>query len=95
MRTLLFFLVLVSGCGTLLEAPLPDAGRPCNQDSDCVPNGCCGEATSAIHVSDAPNCSTVRCTTMCPVNQIRCGCGLPLCRDSRCTVAVAVDPRCG
>jgi len=29
---------------------------------------------------------------MCPVMQISCGCGVPICRDSRCSVAVASGP---
>lgn len=94
MRWRLLLSVWLAGCGTLIETPLPDAGRACTQDSDCVPNGCCGEGTSAIHVLDAPDCTTVRCSGMCPLDQLRCGCGLPLCRDARCAVAVAVDPRC-
>ena len=88
-------LLLLCGCGSFLDEPLPDAGgRACVQPSDCVPNGCCGQGTAAVHVLDGPNCSQVQCTGTCPASQVRCGCGVPVCRDSRCTVAVATDPSC-
>jgi uncharacterized protein YceK len=94
-RWLALWVVVLGGCGSVIDPPAPDAGRACTVDADCVPNGCCGEGTSAIHVLDGPDCSMVRCNGMCPVTQIRCGCGLPVCRDSRCVVAVSVDPQCG
>ncbi|MFZ5440159.1 MAG: hypothetical protein ACOZQL_09135 [Myxococcota bacterium] len=94
-RALALLLSFASGCGEVLEPPAPDAGRPCTADSECVPNGCCGEGTAATHVLDAPSCSTVMCPGQCPEAQVRCGCGLPVCRDARCTVAVSVEPRCG
>ena len=88
-------LLAVAGCGELLlEPPVPTPGRACTQDSDCVPNGCCGEARAAVHRDDAPDCSTVRCSGMCPSAQTSCGCGVPICRDSRCSVAVATGPGC-
>ncbi len=87
--------LLLGGCGAFFEEPLPDAGgRACVQDSECVPNDCCGQGTAAVHVSDGPSCAQVSCTGTCPLAQVRCGCGVPLCRDSRCTVAVATDPSC-
>lgn len=94
MRVLIAALLL-AGCGAIIdEPPPPDPGRPCTQDTDCVPNGCCGMAGSAIHQADAPDCSTVQCSGMCPVTQTNCGCGVPICRDSRCSVAVATGPGC-
>jgi hypothetical protein len=86
--------LLVSGCGSFIDPPLADAGRACTGDSECVPNGCCGEATSVIHALDGPDCRAAGCSAMCPLEQVRCGCGLPVCRDARCVIAVAVDPRC-
>jgi hypothetical protein len=94
MRVLWAYVVL-TGCGELADLPSPDAGRPCVQDVDCVPNGCCGEAISVTHRLDAPDCSATMCSGMCLKDQVRCGCGLPLCRDSRCVMAQAVDPKCG
>lgn len=95
MRRWALALVLgVVGCGEVIEPPAPDAGRACTGDGECVPNGCCGEGTGAIHVMDAPSCGT-SCTTGCPLDEVRCGCGLPVCRDARCVVAVSVEPRCG
>ncbi|MEW5738567.1 MAG: hypothetical protein AB1938_06550 [Myxococcota bacterium] len=84
---------VATGCGTV-DSPQPDGGRVCYLDSDCVPDGCCGQGTGAIHVLDGPDCSTVRCDGQCPPEQVRCGCGLPVCRESRCTVAVSTEPRC-
>lgn len=81
------------GCGSIIDLP-PDTSRPCAADADCVPNGCCGEGSGAIHTLDAPDCTAVRCSGMCPLAQVRCGCGLPVCRDSRCSVAVSTEPGC-
>ena len=95
MRTVLFSLLLLAGCGEFVDfTPPPMQGRSCSADSDCVPNGCCGEATTAIHSLDAPQCSGVSCTGQCPAMQLRCGCGVPICRDARCSVAVASGPGC-
>lgn len=96
MKARLAGLLLLCGCGSFLpEPPVPDAGRACVQDSECVPNGCCGQGTAAVQVMDAPtSCAQLTCSGMCPVAQVRCGCGVPVCRDSRCTVAVATDPAC-
>ena len=96
MRARLVVLSLLWGCGSFFpEPPVADAGRACVQDSECVPNGCCGQGTAAVHELDAPtSCGQLTCSGMCPQAQVRCGCGLPVCRDSRCTVAVATDPSC-
>ena len=87
-------MLLWAGCGEFLDLPPPNPGRACTQDSDCVPNGCCGMGTAAIHRADAQACTQAVCSGMCPENQVSCGCGVPICRDSRCTVAVATGPGC-
>lgn len=95
MRALLAAAALaLCGCGAIIDFPLPDAGRACTTDSECVPDGCCGQGTGAIHVQDGPACSGVSCSGACPPEQVRCGCGLPVCRDAHCAVAVATDPGC-
>jgi hypothetical protein len=86
-------LAFAAGCGAI-DPGNPDGGRVCYLDTDCVPDGCCGQGTGAIHVLDGPDCSMVRCDGQCPLEQVRCGCGLPVCRDSRCQVAVSTEPRC-
>jgi hypothetical protein len=96
MRTrwaLLAVVALVAGCGTVDSSPT-DAGRVCYLDSDCVPDDCCGLGRGAVHVLDGPDCATVRCDGACPREQVACGCGLPVCRGSRCAVAVSTEPRC-
>lgn len=85
----------MAGCGADFSAPSSSGGGPvCFQDSDCVPNGCCGRATDAVHVSEAPDCSQVQCDGQCPVDQVNCGCGIPVCSNSHCTVAVTTGPNC-
>ncbi|MGV3622294.1 MAG: hypothetical protein ACO1OB_15865 [Archangium sp.] len=100
MRALVIAVALsFTGCGFLLGGEpgggggLP-GGRACASNEDCVPSDCCGEGSGVVHVMDAPSCSGRTCTSNCPQNQTDCGCGVPICRDSRCTVAVATDPMC-
>lgn len=98
MRALVIAVALsFTGCGFLLGEPgggsgMP-SGRACASDDDCVPSDCCGEGSGVVHVMDAPRCPG-QCNTTCPRGQTDCGCGVPICRDSRCTVAVATDPMC-
>lgn len=78
------------GCDVVEEAEPPPPGvsdRICYRESDCVPNGCCGQGTNPTHVLDGPDCSEVRCTGGCPVNSIGCGRCVATCRDSRCVAA--------
>ena len=87
--------VLVTGCGLVPDFPDSDGGGTvCYLDADCVPNGCCGDGTWAVHVDEAPDCSAVRCSGSCPLAEVNCGCGLPVCRQNRCSVAVSTDPAC-
>jgi hypothetical protein len=92
-------LALASACGPFLE-DVEDQGSGgvsgpiCYSNSDCVPDGCCGQATAAVHVLEARGCSHVRCTGTCPSHMTHCGCGLPVCRDGRCTVALRHDSQC-
>lgn len=86
--------VALVGCGAIEPFPPGDAGRACVIDSECVPDNCCGRGSAAVHVDDAPDCSAVDCPDTCPLTQVACGCGLPVCRDSRCTVAWSADPAC-
>ncbi len=69
------------------EDPAP--GRVCYEDSDCVPNDCCGVGTGAVHRLDGPDCRAVFCDGVCDEDLIDCGCALPICRDGRCTAAYA------
>jgi hypothetical protein len=90
--------MLASACGQYVEEPSDRGGaaggRICYSDSECVPAGCCGQAIGAIHVTDAQSCSNVRCSGTCPSNMTHCGCGLPVCRDGSCTVALRHDSQC-
>lgn len=69
------------------DIPVGLSDTVCYRDSDCAPNGCCGEGTNPTHVSEAPNCSGVRCTGTCAANSIDCGRCIAVCRDSRCAAA--------
>jgi hypothetical protein len=84
------------GCG-LGGAPLDDGGSGpiCYSDADCVPNGCCGRGTGAVHVSIGPNCSAVDCDGTCPMGMIDCGCGIPVCTDNHCQAAFTSNDHCG
>jgi hypothetical protein len=88
---------VLAGCG--LEDMAVDegggSGPVCYTDSDCVPNGCCGRGTGAVHVSDAPDCRGVSCDGTCPSNMINCGCGIPVCRNNHCEAAFTSNDRCG
>src|SRR5688572_28390876 len=75
----------VLSCDGLEDLIDPPPGKTCYEDSDCVPNGCCGEATTAIHRDDAPACGGVTCSGTCPTAQVQCGCGVPVCKDQRCS----------
>jgi hypothetical protein len=88
------FLGVVLGLGVGCEPIDPGKEIPpgvsdtiCYQNSDCAPNGCCGEATHPTHVSEAPDCSSVRCTGTCEPHTIDCGRCIAACRDSRCESA--------
>ncbi|ADO74072.1 hypothetical protein [Stigmatella aurantiaca] len=81
---------LGAGCDAVEELVPPPPGvsdRVCYRESDCAPNGCCGQGTNPTHVLDAPDCSGVRCSGECPANSIDCGRCVPTCRDSRCAAA--------
>ncbi|MBX5484428.1 MAG: hypothetical protein IRZ16_21615 [Myxococcaceae bacterium] len=81
----------VAGCGPIESFPPddPPSGAICYTDADCVPNGCCGEGTAAVHRDEAPDCSAVMCDGSCDPNMINCGCAVPICRDSHCATAVS------
>lgn len=90
----LALVVALAGCGVYEPLPTGDAGRACVQDSECVPDGCCGLGSGAVHVADGPDCSRVDCSPRCPATEVSCGCGLPVCRDARCVVARSAEPAC-
>lgn len=84
--------VFVASCDFVPVEPDPTpSGAICYADSDCAPNACCGQGTAIVHASMAPDCRAVSCDGSCPVNGIRCGCAVPVCRDSRCTSAISPD----
>ena len=81
---------LLAGCepiDPIDDIPVGLSDTICYRDSDCAPNGCCGEGTNPTHVSEAPSCSNVRCSGTCPPNSIDCGRCIAVCRDSRCAAA--------
>lgn len=94
MRAPVFLLavLVLGGCGdVVLSGRDAGPGKTCFADTDCAPNGCCGMGDAVVHVSDAPDCSQAVCTGTCPKQGIKCGCAVPVCRDQRCTAALATD----
>lgn len=73
--------------GILEDPPVGVSSVVCYTDADCAPNGCCGEGTNPTHVSEAPDCSGVRCDGTCPPESINCGRCIAICRDARCAAA--------
>lgn len=70
------------------EIPQGISDTICYRDSDCAPNGCCGEGTNPTHVSEAPSCAGVRCDGTCsPTDSIDCGRCVAVCRNSLCAAA--------
>ena len=93
---MLGFLVTAS-CGVYdlpSYMPPPASDVVCYDDSDCAPNGCCGEGDAIVHVTMAPSCTGRTCTGSCPRNGIMCGCAVPVCRDGQCRAAVSPTPDC-
>jgi hypothetical protein len=95
--------VLLAGAGCGLDIDDLDGlggdgtGPTCYDDSECVPNACCGEGNGAVHYTLAPDCSAIRCSAeSCPAYTVNGGTGLPVCRNSKCTVATTVgSDTCG
>src|SRR5688500_7469283 len=91
---LMLFAPLVA-CDPSFSLPPPtEPGAACDVDEDCVPNACCGRGTGVVHVSQAPNCRSATCDGTCSPATVQCGCGIPVCRDRRCGVAVTIGPGC-
>jgi hypothetical protein len=88
-------LVLAASCEPV-DLPPVDAGSGpiCYDDSDCAPNACCGTGTAVVHKSLAPDCTTIKCSGACPINGIKCGCAVPVCRIQRCTSAISTTSGC-
>ena len=95
LRRLAVVALVLAGCD-VVEIPALDAGTgpTCYDDSDCAPNACCGMGTAVVHKSQAPDCTTVKCSGACPINGIKCGCAVPVCRTQRCTSAISTSPGC-
>lgn len=86
-----FALAVFSSCGPIEEeggGGTLTPGKVCYSDLDCVPNDCCGEGDAAVHIEDAPDCRGIRCDGSCPTDMVDCGCAIPVCRNSRCAIAV-------
>ncbi|XXF76486.1 hypothetical protein P2318_26025 [Myxococcaceae bacterium GXIMD 01537] len=75
------------GDGDPEDTPPGVSSEVCYTDADCAPNGCCGNGTNPTHVSEAPDCSGVRCTGGCPPDSIDCGRCIAICREARCAAA--------
>ena len=89
-------LALFLGCGSSVDPGAGGGTGPvCYNNTDCVPNGCCGTSSSVTDKAHAPNCSTQTCANACPVEDLNCGCGTPVCKDSHCAIATTTGGTCG
>jgi len=95
---------LAAGCEPALDlgggggSPPPGLSDiTCFQDTDCVPNDCCGNGTGVVHVSEQQcrggscacpsECTAEECRPSDFTNTLRCGSCIPVCRNSRCAAA--------
>ena len=60
--------------------------KSCKIDSDCVPANCC-HSTNVLNKANAPDCTKIDCTLECRSNTLDCGCGKPVCVNSKCEIA--------
>ncbi len=85
-------LLALAACGPADDGGGGVVGDVCTQQSDCVPNGCCGTGTGVVNVSRAPSCPA---PASCPAGSpdptnatLNNGCGTPYCDSSNhCAVA--------
>ena len=83
----------IAACGEVTLPP--DSNVPvnhCTQQSDCVPNDCCGKGTGVVNVSREPSCpapSGCPAGSPDPTNQTLLNmCGTPFCDGTgHCVVA--------
>lgn len=85
--------LVLAACGPMDDGGGGVVGDVCTQQSDCVPNNCCGFGTGVVNVSNAPaNCpapSACPANSPDPTNQtLNNTCGTPYCDSSKhCAVA--------
>ncbi|MGZ6133042.1 MAG: hypothetical protein ACXWK9_01225 [Myxococcaceae bacterium] len=82
----------VAACGPSGDGGGGVVGDVCTQQSDCVPNGCCGNGTGAVNTSRGPMCpapGACPAGSPDPTNQtVNNTCGTPYCDSSlHCSVA--------
>jgi len=79
-------------CGPAEDGGGGVVGDVCTQQSDCVPNACCGNGTGVVNVSHEPSCpapSGCPAGSPDPTNQTLLNmCGTPFCDGTgHCVVA--------
>jgi hypothetical protein len=88
--------LLLSACGPLEDDGGGMVGAPCQRDPDCASNGCCGDGTAAVAVSQQPMCPTVCTNGRQPHSPCVNGdYGIVYCdSSSHCSVATSTTPSC-
>jgi len=79
-------LLALTACGPMDDGGGGVVGDVCTRQSDCVPNGCCGNGTGVVTISRAPMCPVPNACapgSPDPTNQtVNNTCGLPYCDSS-------------
>ena len=79
-------LLALAACGPMDDGGGGVVGDVCTRQSDCVPNGCCGNGTGVVNVSRAPVCpapGACPAGSPDPTNEtVNNTCGLPYCDTS-------------
>ena len=96
MRKIVFVMILVIilvSCSPKEDKPITDPNDDinenlsCNEDSDCVPAGCC-HPTSCINKDFKEDCSDIFCSMECAPDTMDCGQGRCICEENKCKAEI-------
>ena len=89
-------LLALSACGPLDDGGGGMVGAPCQFETDCASNGCCGDGTAAVAVSQQPMCPASCANGRLPHSPcVNGGSGIVTCDyTSHCSVASGAPGSC-